>query len=127
MSPNAVTCAIVDAAYKVHTTLGPGLFEAVYESAMAIELEDKGVPFTRQQPIEAIYKNVLISPAFRADLIVDDQIIVELKSVEFVSPTHKKQLLTYLRLADKPLGLILNFNVYLLKHGITRIANQLEP
>jgi GxxExxY protein len=126
MNPNEVTRTIVDAAYKIHTTLGPGLLESVYESALAWELENRGLTFTRQQPIPVTYEQIQIQTAFIADLIVDNQIIVEIKSTESIAPVHKRQLLTYLKLADKRLGLLINFNVELIKDGIFRIANNLK-
>ena len=125
MNPNEITHEIIDAAYKVHSTLGPGLLESLYESALAWELEKKGLSFTRQQPIPVIYKSTPLGTGFNADLIVEDQIIIELKSVESLSTVHKRQLLTYLKLADKRLGLLINFNVDLIKNGIARIANNL--
>jgi len=117
---------IVDAAYRVHTTLGPGLLESVYEAALAYELEKRGLRITRQQAISAAYEGIQIHTAFYADMVVEDQVIVEIKAVETVAPVHKKQLLTYLKLADKRLGLLINFNVFLIKDGITRIANGLH-
>jgi GxxExxY protein len=123
VSHNAITHQIIDAAYRVHSTLGPGLLESVYESALARELEKKGLPFARQHPVPVIYDGVPIQPGFYADLIVNGEVIVEIKAVESIAPVHKKQLLTYLRLADKQIGLLLNFNVLLIKDGITRIAN----
>ncbi|MCH2242603.1 MAG: GxxExxY protein [Aquabacterium sp.] len=120
---NEISGAIVDAAYKVHTTLGPGLLESVYEAAMEYELRKRGLRVVRQVPIPVVYEEVRLEEGFRADLIVEDKVIVELKSVEAVYPVHKKQLLTYLRLADKRLGLLINFGASLIKDGISRIAN----
>jgi GxxExxY protein len=126
MNENAATHEIVDCAYKVHTTLGPGLLESVYEAALAWELEKRGCTVTRQQGIPVIYEQVRIHAGFFADLIVNDQIIVEVKAIDAVAPVHKRQLLTYLKLADKRLGLLINFNVLLIKDGIIRIANGLK-
>jgi GxxExxY protein len=126
MSEDMVARQIVDAAYRVHTTLGPGLLESVYEAALAYELEKRGLRITRQQAISAAYEGIQIHTAFYADMVVEDQVIVEIKAVETVAPVHKKQLLTYLKLADKRLGLLINFNVFLIKDGITRIANGLH-
>ena len=126
MSEDIVARQIVDAAYRVHTTLGPGLLESVYEAALAYELEKRGLRITRQQAISAVYESIEIRTAFYADMVVEDQVIVEIKAVETVAPVHKKQLLTYLKLADKRLGLLINFNVFLIKDGITRIANGLH-
>jgi GxxExxY protein len=126
MSENAVAQQIVDAAYRVHTTLGPGLLESVYETALAYELEKRGLRITRQQGIPVVYDAVRIHTGFHADLVVEDQVIVEIKALETVAPVHKKQLLTYLKLADKRLGLLINFNVALIKDGVTRIVNGLK-
>jgi GxxExxY protein len=125
MSENTVAREIVDAAYRVHTILGPGLLESVYEPALAYELEKRGLHVTRQQPVPALYEKIEIHTAFYADLMVEDQVIVEIKAVETIAPVHKKQLLTYLKLSDKRLGRLINFNVYLIKDGITRIVNGL--
>jgi len=114
---------IVDAAYRVHTSLGPGLLESAYEAVLAFELENRGLRVTRQQSVPIIYHGTRIEVGFRADLIVADLVIVEIKSVESLAPVHNKQLLTHLRLAGKRLGLLINFNVALIKEGITRIAN----
>jgi len=123
---NAVGQQVVDAAFRVHTSLGPGLLESVYEAALAYELEKRGLSITRQQGIPVVYEAVRIHAGFFADLVVEDQVIVEIKAVETVAPVHKKQLLTYLKLANKRLGLLINFNVVLIKHGITRIVKGLE-
>lgn len=116
---------IVDAAYRVHTTLGPGLLESVYQAALAYELGKRGLRVSREQAIPVVYESVRIQTGFHADLIVEDQVIVEIKAIEVIAPVHKKQLLTYLKLADKRLGLLINFNVTLIKQGITRIVNGL--
>jgi GxxExxY protein len=122
---NEIAKQIVDAAYRIHTELGPGLLESVYETLMAHELETRGLQVVRQREVPVIYHGMLIAHAFRADLIVEEKVIVEIKSIDAIAPIHKKQLLTYLRLADKRLGLLINFNVVLIKDGITRIANSL--
>jgi GxxExxY protein len=126
VSENTVARQIVDAAFRVHTTLGPGLLESVYEAALAYELEKRGLRITRQQGVPVVYETVRIHAGFYADLVVEDLVIVEIKAAETVAPVHKKQLLTYLKLADKRLGLLINFNVALIKDGITRIANGLK-
>ena len=126
MTENDISREIVDAALRIHTTLGPGLLESVYDAVLAYELTRRGLRTVRQQPIPVIYDNVRIDTGFRADLIVEDKVIVEVKSVEILAPVHKKQLLTYLRLADKRLGLLINFQVVLIKDGITRIVNGLQ-
>jgi len=126
VSENAVAQQIVDAAYRVHTALGPGLLESVYEAAMAYELEKRGLRITRQQAIPVVYESVRVHTGFRADLVVEDEVIVEIKAVEAAAPVHKKQLLTYLKLSGKHLGLLINFNVALIRDGITRIVNGLQ-
>lgn len=117
---------IVDAAFRVHTTLGPGLLESVYEAALAHQLEKRGLRITRQQAVPVVYETVHILTGFHADLVVEEKVIVEIKALEIIAPVHKKQLLTYLKLADKRLGLLINFNVALIKDGITRIVNGLK-
>ena len=125
MHENEIAKEIVNAAYKIHTTLGPGLLESVYEATLAYELGQKRFDVVRQQPIPVVYESVRMDMGFRADLIVGGLVIVELKSVEMVAPVHRKQLLTYLRLADKRLGLLINFGTELIKDGITRVVNRL--
>src|ERR1700675_4750257 len=123
---NHISGKIVDAALHVHKSLGPGLLESVYEVVLAHELERRGLHVIRQHPIPIEYDEIMLQIGFRADLLVENIIIVEVKSVEVIAPVHKKQLLTYLRLADKRLGLLINFNVALIKDGITRIVNGLQ-
>lgn len=125
MIENEITGVIVDVAYKVHTTLGPGLLESVYETVMDVELRRRKLQVRRQVVIPITYEGVVLEEGFRADLIVEDKVIVELKSVENLNPVHHKQLLTYLRLADKKVGLLINFNVKLIKDGISRVVNNL--
>ena len=125
MDENEIAQIVVDAAFKVHITLGPGLLESVYEQVLAFELEQRGLQVERQVPIQISYGSLRFSEGFRADLLVEGRVIVELKSVEAVEPVHKKQLLTYLRLADKRLGLLINFGSALIKDGITRLVNRL--
>ncbi len=121
---NHFTSQIIKAAMKVHSELGPGLLETVYNACMAIELQNIGLEVKREVPLPVFYHGHMVSEeGFRLDLLVEDRVVVELKSVESVHDVHKKQLLTYLRLADKPLGLLINFNESLLKNGITRIIN----
>ena len=126
MKENEITKEVVDAAYKVHVTLGPGLLESVYESVLEYELKKRGLKVDRQVILPVQYESIRIEEGYRADLIVEEKVIVELKSVEQVSPVHKKQLLTYLRLADKKVGLLINFGDALIKRGITRVVNGLE-
>ena len=125
MTENEIATQIVDAAYKVHTTLGPGLFESVYEAVMAEELARRGLRVVCQQAIPVVYENVQLEVGFRADLVVEGKVIIEIKSVENLAPVHKKQLLTYLRLANKRLGLLINFDTELIKDGIARVVNRL--
>ncbi len=125
MTENEIAKQIVDAAYKVHTNFGPGLLESAYEAILAYELRKRGLRVTLQQAIPIIYEDVTLEVGYRADLVVEDKVIVELKSVEKVAPVHYKQLLTYLKLADKRLGLLINFGEALIKNGIRRVANQL--
>ena len=122
---NEVAKQIVDAALSVHKGLGPGLLESVYETALFHELTKRGLPVTRQVPVTFVYDGHQYDEGFRIDLLVAGCVVVELKSVEQVHPVHKKQLLTYLRLGQKRLGLLINFNAALLKDGITRIVNGL--
>ena len=126
MTENAIATEIVDAAFRIHTTLGPGLLESVYQTVLAYELGRRGLRTVSQQPIPVVYENIRIDTGFRADLVVEDKVIIEIKSVELIAPVHKKQLLTYLRLADKRLGLLINFQVALIRDGITRIVNGLQ-
>ena len=126
MTENAIAKEIVDAAFRIHPTLGPGLLESVYQTVLAYELSRRGLHAVGQQAIPVVYDSIRIDTGFRADLVVEDRVIVEIKSVEVLLPVHKKQLLTYLRLADKRLGLLINFHVALIKDGITRIVNGLE-
>jgi GxxExxY protein len=125
MTENEIAKIIVDAAYKIHTTLGPGLLESVYEAILAYELDTRGLRVTCQQPIPVVYESVRMDLGFRADLIAEDKVIVELKSVEQTAPVHKKQLLTYLKVADKRLGLLINFGAPVIKDGISRLVNRL--
>ncbi len=124
MDLNNVSSQIIKAAIAVHKELGPGLLESVYNSCMLMELEAIGLEAKSEVPLPIVYRgNRVHEEGFRLDLLVEDKVIVELKSVEDVKPVHKKQLLTYLRLANKPLGLLINFNESLLKDGLTRIVN----
>lgn len=126
MHENDIAKAIVDAAYKIHTTLGPGLLESVYEVVLAHELRERGLRVARQVPVRIAYEGVQFDEGYRIDLLVEDAVVVELKSVEEIIPVHKKQLLTYLRLSDKRLGLLINFNTELIKDGIQRVVNGLK-
>jgi GxxExxY protein len=122
---NSISGAIVDAAFHIHTTLGPGLLESVYEVVLAYELEKRGLKVERQKPVPIEYEGIHFEEGFRADLIVEDCIVVELKSVEELSRVHSKQLLSYIRLLDHRLGLLINFGAPIIKDGIRRIVNRL--
>ncbi|PIP05039.1 MAG: GxxExxY protein [Syntrophobacterales bacterium CG_4_8_14_3_um_filter_49_14] len=126
MDENEIAREIVDAAYQIHKKLGPGLLESVYETVLAFDLEKRGLNVQRQVPVPIVYEGISFAEGYRADLIVENKIIVELKSVETVAPVHKKQLLTYLRLADKRLGLLINFGAELIREGISRVVNGLK-
>lgn len=123
MTENDIGKIVVDCAFQVHTKLGPGLLESVYEVALAHELRKRGLSVERQVPIPVVYDGVQFDEGFRADLIVANLVIIELKSVENVHPVHKKQLLTYLKLADKRLGYLINFGAELIKDGLSRVSN----
>lgn len=125
MSENELAKIVVDLCLKIHRALGPGLLESVYEEVLCYELAKSGLKFNRQQGIAVVYEGIAMDLGFRADIIVEDKLIVELKSVESIAPVHPKILLTYLRLTNKKLGLLINFNVELIKDGIKRVANNL--
>ncbi|MCF8145348.1 MAG: GxxExxY protein [Deltaproteobacteria bacterium] len=125
MDLNFITSQIIQAAIAVHKALGPGLLESVYQKCMVIELDRMGIRVESEVELPIFYRDQKITDlGFRIDLLVESVIIVELKSVETVKPVHKKQLLTYLRLAEKEIGLLINFNEVLLKDGISRIINK---
>jgi GxxExxY protein len=126
MTENEIARTIVDAAFKIHNALGPGLLESAYGKVLKYELERRGLKVEKQVTVPIMYEGLTIDEGFVADLIVEEKVIIELKSVEAVAPVHKKQLLTYLKLTGKKLGLLINFNVALIKDGITRIVNRLE-
>lgn len=123
MKTNEITQTILDAAFHVHTKLGPGLLESVNEIVLAHELKKRGLRVERQKVIPIQYDELVFEEGFRADLLVEDKVIVELKSVEVLAPVHPKQVLTYLRLSDRRVGLLLNFGAARLKDGIERIIN----
>jgi GxxExxY protein len=126
MSENEVAKIVVDTAFRIHKELGPGLFESVYESIMDFELKSEyGLFVERQTQLPVIWKGMAMDLAFRPDLVIEKKVIVELKSIETLSPVCYKQLLTYLRLADIKLGLLINFNEVLIKNGIRRVVNGL--
>ncbi len=125
MSENEISKIIVNICYDIHVELGPGLFESVYEEILYYELVNKGLKVERQKDLPVVWKDIKMNLGFRTDLIVEEKVIVELKSVERIAPVHPKQLLTYLKLTGLKLGLLINFNEKLIKNGITRIANNL--
>jgi GxxExxY protein len=126
LTENEIAAQVVDAAFHMHTKLGPGLFESVYETILAYELGKRGLRCVRQSPVPIEYESLIFDEGFRADLIVEDKVIVELKAIEALARVHKKQLLTYLRLTDRKLGLLINFGEEYIKDGIVRIVNGLK-
>ena len=126
MTINDITNRIINSAINVHRELGPGLFESVYQSCLIIELEEQQLKVKKEVDLPVIYREVMVNKhGFRLDLLVEDKVVVELKSVVKVDPVHMKQLLTYLKLSNKPLGLLINFNENLLKDGVRRVVNNL--
>jgi len=126
MTENEIAKIVVDAAYKVHTTLGPGPLESAYEAVLSYELKQRGLRVERQVAVPIVYEEIKLEEGFRADLIIENKLIIEIKSVAATMPVHQKQLLTYLKLTDKRLGLLVNFGAFLIKDGIQRIVNKLE-
>jgi len=125
MHENEIARIIVDCAFQIHVKLGPGLLESVYEAVLEHELRKRGLTAVTQQPMPVVWDDVKLDIGFRADMVVGGRVVVEIKSVEAVAPVHPKQLRTYLRLMDMKLGLLINFNVPLIKDGITRVVNNL--
>jgi GxxExxY protein len=125
MDENKIAQSILDAAFRIHRELGPGLLESVYEAILARELSKNGFTVVRQQAVPIRFEEMLFDEGFRADLVINGLVIVELKSVEKLNPVHAKQLLTYLKLMGLKLGLLINFNEALLKDGIKRVVNGL--
>jgi GxxExxY protein len=126
MTENEIGTLVVESAIALHRALGPGLLESVYEVALAHELTERGMRVERQVPIPIEYRGLKFEEGFRADIIVERRVILELKSVEQVTAAHKKQVQTYLRLTGCKLGYLLNFGEALMKDGITRLVNKLE-
>jgi GxxExxY protein len=126
LSENEISKEVVDAAFKIHTKLGPGLLESVYEVVLAHELKRRGLNIARQVPVPIVWDEIQFEEGYRLDLLVEDKVVVEVKSIEGVERVHKKQLLTYLRLLNKRLGILINFNEESIKNGISRIANGME-
>ena len=125
MSENEISKIIVDCCFKVHTELGPGLLESVYEEVLSYEIIKRGLLLDRQKGIPVVYNEIKMELGFRADIIVENKVIIELKSIDAIAPVHSKQLLTYLKLTGLKLGLLINFNEALIKDGIKRIVNNL--
>jgi GxxExxY protein len=125
MTENQIAAAVVDAAFKIHITLGPGLLESVYEATLEYELRKRGLSVLRQIGLPVYYEGLKLEIGYRVDMIVGDKVIIEIKSVEALAPIHRSQLLTYLRLANMRLGLLINFNVERIKDGIRRVVNGL--
>ena len=125
MNENEISYLIRGAIFKVYNKLGPGLFESVYESALFYELEKLDLKVQKQIEVKITYDEMILDPAFRIDLLVEDKVIIELKSVEDLAPIHHKQLNTYLRLTNKKLGLLVNFNTLNILNDIKRIANKI--
>jgi GxxExxY protein len=125
-SYNQVTQAIIGAAIQVHKSIGPGLLESAYEACLAYELGEIGLTVERQKPLPLVYKNIKLDCGNRVDILIEEKIIVEVKAIDQVLPVHLAQMLSYLRISGCKVGLLINFNEKLLKHGIHRIVNNLE-
>jgi len=125
MTENQIATKILDKAFEIHRTLGPGLLESVYERALSYELKLEEIPVRSQVPVSFFYKEIMFEDGFRIDLLVGEKVVVEIKSVEKLHPVNYSQTLTYLKLTEKKLGLLINFNVKYLKNGIHRLANGL--
>ncbi len=126
MTENEIATEAVDACFRVHSSLGPGLLESVYEAVLARELKKRCFSVQRQVPVAIEWEGEVFDEGFRADLIVQDKLIIELKAVETLARVHFRQLLTYLRLTDRRLGLLVNFNEAYIKNGIKRVVNGLD-
>ena len=125
MSENDIATLALKICFDIHTRYGPGLYESVYEEVFCYEWAKTGIPFTRQQGIAFVHEEVKLELGFRADVILDDKVIVEIKSVDVLANIHFKQVLTYLKLSGKKLGLLINFNTESLRQGIKRVVNKL--
>jgi GxxExxY protein len=125
MTENEIAKEVVDVCFKIHKKYGPGLFESVYEEIFCYEWLKNGVPFLRQHPVPLIHETIKLDAGFRADVIIDNKVVTEFKSIELLAPVHYKQVQTYLKLTGCKLGLLINFNVNLIKDGIHRIVNNL--
>ena len=125
MTENDIATVVVDAALKIHRTLGPGLLESVYQKTLSFELRKRNLTVVEQLAFPVCYEGINLPLGFRVDLLVANKLVIELKSVELLKPIHRKQLETYLRLMNMRLGLLINFNVELMKYGIQRVVNRL--
>jgi|TARA_R110002096_G_scaffold426312_2_gene635921 GxxExxY protein len=125
MSENDLSKIIVETCYQIHVAFGPGLFESVYEEILYYELVQCGLSVSRQQAIPVIWKGIKMDQGFRSDLIVEEKVLIEIKSIGAIAPVHLKQVLTYLKLTGLKLGLLINFNEALIKDGVTRVVNNL--
>jgi GxxExxY protein len=125
MTENEIAKIAVDICFKIHTQYGPGLFESVYEEIFCYEFNKTGIPYKRQHPVPLIHEEIKMEIGFRADVIIDDKVIMELKSIEAIAPLHFRQVQTYLKLTGSKLALLVNFNVAYIKDGIHRIVNNL--
>lgn len=123
MTTNQITSEIIGCAINVHRVLGPGLLESAYEECLASELKNVGLKIERQKPVPVIFKEIKLKCGYRIDILIEDQIVVELKSVDQLAPIHEAQMLTYLKFSNKQIGLLINFNVLLLKNGIKRFIH----
>lgn len=126
MEINTITGKIVDTAYKLHTALGPGLLESVYEKCMELDLKEHGLEVRSQVGVPLKYKSVMFDTGYRLDLLVENRVIIEIKSVENLAPVHYSQLITYLKLYNKPVGFLINFNTKSLKDGLHRLVNNFK-
>ena len=126
MTENELAKIVVDVAYQIHIRLGPGLLESVYQAVMLYELRKRGLHVEDEVPLPVVWDDVKLEVGFRVDLFVERKLVIELKSIEKLAPVHKKVLLTYLRLSDSRLGLLINFGEELIKHGISRVVNNLQ-
>jgi GxxExxY protein len=126
MNINKISSGIIGAAIEVHKVLGPGLLESAYEQCLSHELKLRGFSYKSQEPLAVRYKGIKLDCGYRLDIVVEDKIILELKACEKIEPVHKAQLLTYLKLSGFHLGLVLNFNVPVMRDGIVRIVNELD-
>jgi GxxExxY protein len=123
MNLNDVSGAVVHAAFKVHSALGPGLLESAYQQCLAYELKRNGLQIRTEVPVPVVYDQVKLEAGYRLDLLVENSVIVEIKAVDALAPIHRAQLLSYLRLMDRQLGLLINFHVPLIRDGIVRVVN----